>query len=67
MLAEGVAAVIMPDGSVHRIVAGSSHDTVVIHPRMLFAIGSITKNVVATLVLQLAEESILTLNDPISR
>jgi len=61
----GSAAVIMPDGSVHRIVAGFSHDTVAIHPDMLFAIGSITKNVVAALVLQLAEEGALTLNDPL--
>jgi len=61
------AAVIMPDGSIHRIVAGFSHDSIAIEPDMLFAIGSITKNVVAALVLQLAEEGILSLNDPISR
>jgi D-alanyl-D-alanine carboxypeptidase len=61
------AAVIMPDGSIHKIVAGFSHDTVAIHPGMLFAIGSITKNIVAALVLQLAEEGVLTLNDPLSR
>jgi len=34
---------------------------------MSFAIGSITKNMVATLVLQLAEEGRLSLEDPISR
>jgi len=61
------AAVIIPDGRMHTIVAGVSHDSVAIHPDMLFAIGSITKNVVAALVLQLAEEGILTLDDPISR
>lgn len=61
------AAVIMPDGSIHRIVAGLSHDTVAIHPDMLFAIGSITKNVVAALVLQLADEGVLTLDDSLSR
>ena len=61
------AAVIMPDGSIHRIVAGLSHDTVAIHPDMLFAIGSITKNVVAALVLLLAEEGVLTLDDSLSR
>lgn len=61
------AAVIMPDRSAHRVVAGFSHDTVAIHPDMLFAIESITKNVVAALVLQLAEEGALTLNDPLYR
>ncbi len=34
---------------------------------MLFAIGSITKNVVAALVLQLADEGVLTLNDSLYR
>jgi D-alanyl-D-alanine carboxypeptidase len=34
---------------------------------MLFAIGSITKNMVATLVLQLAQEGVLTLDDPIPK
>jgi D-alanyl-D-alanine carboxypeptidase len=60
-------AVIMPDGRIYKIVAGFSHDSIAIQPDMLFAIGSITKNVVAALVLQLAEEGILRLNDPISR
>jgi D-alanyl-D-alanine carboxypeptidase len=34
---------------------------------MLFAVGSITKNGVAALVLQRAEEGVLTLNDPSGR
>jgi D-alanyl-D-alanine carboxypeptidase len=59
------SAVILPDGSIHRIVAGLSHDTVAMHPDMLFAIGSITKNVVASLVFQLAEEGLLSLEDPL--
>ena len=66
--AHGVsAAVVFPDQSVWTGVSGISHDDVPIGPDMLFAIGSITKNVVATLVLQLAEEGALTLDDPISR
>jgi len=60
-------AVILPDGSTHRIVAGLSHDTVAVRPDMLFAIGSITKNLVATLVLQLAEEGKLSLEDSLHR
>jgi D-alanyl-D-alanine carboxypeptidase len=34
---------------------------------MLFAIGSVTKNFVATLVLSLAEEGVLSLDDPVSK
>jgi len=64
---EASVAVILPDGKIHRFVAGYSHDSIVIEPEMLFAIGSITTNVVAALVLQLAEEGILTLDDPMSR
>jgi D-alanyl-D-alanine carboxypeptidase len=60
------AAVILPDGETHRFVAGFSHDSTLIEPEMVFAIGSITKNVVAALVLQLAEEGILNLDNPIS-
>jgi len=61
------AAVILPDRSVHRIVGGISHDSVPMSPEMLFAIGSIAKNYVATLVLRLAEEDILSLDDPLGR
>jgi len=57
----------MPDGSIHRIVAGFSHDTVPVNPDMLFAIGSITKNMVAALVLQLAEDGVLSLEDPLHK
>jgi len=61
------AAVILPDRSIHRVVAGFSHDSVPIRPDMLFAVGSITKNYVATLVLRLAEEGVLSLGDPLNR
>jgi D-alanyl-D-alanine carboxypeptidase len=57
------AAIVLPDGSIHRICAGVSHDTVSMKPEMLFATGSITKNLVATLILQLAEEGVLSLGD----
>ena len=60
------AAAILPDGSVWTGVSGISHDTVSIKPDMLFAIGSVTKNVVAALTLKLAEDGLLSLEDPIS-
>ena len=61
------AAVIFPDGKVWTGVSGISHDTVTIKPEMLFAVGSITKNVVAALTLKLNEEGILSLEDPLSK
>lgn len=65
---EGVsAAVIFPDGKLWTGTSGISHDTVSIKPDMLFAIGSITKNIVATLTLKLAEDGKLTLDDPLSK
>ncbi len=60
-------AVILRDGTVHRVCAGVSHDTVSMKPEMLFAIGSITKNVVATLILRLGEEGVLSLDDPLHK
>jgi D-alanyl-D-alanine carboxypeptidase len=60
-------ALVLRDGTVHCICAGVSHDSVALEPRMLFAIGSITKNQVATLVLQLAEEKVLSLEDPVRK
>ncbi|MCX6827669.1 MAG: serine hydrolase [candidate division Zixibacteria bacterium] len=59
----GSTTVILPDGSTHNIVAGVSEDTVAMRPDMLFATGSITKNMIAALVLQLAEEGVLSLED----
>jgi D-alanyl-D-alanine carboxypeptidase len=60
-------AVVLPDDSVHSICAGVSHDGAAMEPGMLFAIGSITKNQVAALILQLAEEGALSLEDPIQK
>jgi len=48
-------------------VSGFSHDTVPIRKDMLFAIGSVTKNMVAALTLKRAEEGALSLDDPLSK
>ena len=61
------ATVIFPDQRIWTGVSGISHDTISMKPDMLFAIGSITKNVVATLILKLAEEGMLSLDDPLSK
>ena len=55
------AAVIFPDGKIWNGVSGISHDTVAIEPKMVFAVGSVTKNFVAALILSLAEEQVLSL------
>jgi len=61
------ASIVFPDSSIWNGVSGISHDTVSIKPDMLFAIGSITKNFVASLTLKLAEEGKLSINDPVSK
>ena len=61
------AAVIMPEGYTWTGTAGISHKDVPVDRDMIAAIGSITKNVVAALTLQLAEEGILSLEDPLSK
>mgnify|MGYP000572024650 FL=1 len=61
------AAIIFPDGKVWTVTSGISHDTITIKPDMLFAIGSITKSFVATLILKLVEEEKLALDDPLSK
>jgi len=61
------AAVILPDGRIWTGTSGISHDTAAMQPDMLFAIGSITKNVVAALTLMLVEENVLSLEEPLSR
>jgi D-alanyl-D-alanine carboxypeptidase len=61
------AAVIFPEDKIWTGVSGISHDTVSIKPDMLFAIGSITKNMVAALTLSLVEDKILSLDDPVSK
>jgi len=60
-------AVILPDGSRWQGTSGISHESVRMRPEMAFAVGSITKNMVAALILQLAEEGQLSLEDPIGK
>ncbi len=61
------AAVILPDRSTWLGVSGMSDPTTSqqIEPDMLFGIGSITKTYTAVLILQLMEEGLLTLDDPL--
>lgn len=61
------AAVVYPDETVWTGTSGISHDTVAMQPDMLFAVGSTTKNFVAALALQLQEEGLLALEDPLSK
>lgn len=64
----GVSAVaVLPNGETWLGVSGKSHDTVAVKPDMLFAIGSITKNVVAALTLQLAAEGKLSLEESLHK
>lgn len=60
-------ALILSDDSLRCYTGGVSHDSVAVSPDMLIAVGSITKNVVAALVFQLAEEGLLSLEDPLHR
>jgi D-alanyl-D-alanine carboxypeptidase len=60
------AAILYPDGQIWTGTSGYSHDTVSMKPHMLFAIGSVTKNMVAALTLKLTEEGVLDLEDPLS-
>jgi len=61
------AAIIFSDTKKWTGTSGISYDTITIKPDMLFAIGSVTKNFVATLILKLAEEGKLSLDDPLSK
>ncbi len=57
------AAVITPDGWIWRGVSGISSETEAMKPEMLFGLGSVSKIYVAALILQLAEEGLLTTSD----
>ncbi len=68
----GVSAAVVADGYLPWTgVAGhsvrSSTAMVPMRPEMLFEIGSVAKNMVTVIVLQLVEEGRLRLNDPVSR
>jgi D-alanyl-D-alanine carboxypeptidase len=59
-------AVIMSDGAKWVGVSGVSHGTTPVTPDMPFAAGSITKTWTAATILELAEEEVLSLEDPLS-
>lgn len=61
------AAIIVPGFSPWTGVSGYSHSNVPIAKDMLFDVGSIQKNFEAALVLELAEDELLSLDDPISK
>jgi D-alanyl-D-alanine carboxypeptidase len=61
------AAVIMPDGALWTGVSGLSHPGAPITPDMLFDMGSTGKNIMAALVLDLAEDGLLSLEDSIGK
>jgi D-alanyl-D-alanine carboxypeptidase len=56
-------AVILPDGQTWIGTAGISTGSTPISPEMLFSIGSATKTFTSAVILQLAEEGVLTLED----
>jgi D-alanyl-D-alanine carboxypeptidase len=60
------AAVILPDGSTWLGVSGKSSDREGMSSAMLFGLASVTKTYIAALVVQLAEEGVLSVDDPIS-
>jgi D-alanyl-D-alanine carboxypeptidase len=61
---KGISAAVVAEGEDAWVgCSGRSDDTVTLSPEMLFHIGSCGKNYTATLVLQLAEESRLSLDD----
>jgi D-alanyl-D-alanine carboxypeptidase len=61
------AAVVLADGRVWRGVAGLSAPGVPMDTAMRLGIGSISKSLTATLLVRLAEQGRLSLDDPVSR
>ena len=60
------AAVLLPDGGLWTGTSGISHDSIPVTSDMLFALGSVTKNYVVPLILQLVEEGTMSLDDAVS-
>jgi D-alanyl-D-alanine carboxypeptidase len=60
-------AVVMSDGKLWTGVSGLSHPGAPVTTDMLFDMGSIGKNLMAALVLDLVDDGLLSLGDPISR
>ena len=61
------AAVLFADGELWQGVMGLSCESVLVSSDMLFAVGSITKNYIVAVMLQLVEVGVLSLDDPLSR
>jgi D-alanyl-D-alanine carboxypeptidase len=61
------AAVVLADGREWRGAAGLSEPGTVLDPAMRLGIGSISKNITAALLVRLAEQGKLSLDDPLSR
>lgn len=61
------AAISLPDNKIITLVSGYSYSNVKVNSRMLFGVGSITKNFMTSLTLQLCEEGKLSLNDQIKK
>ena len=61
------AAVMMPGGALWAGAAGISHEGAPVTTAMLFDIGSIEKNLQAALALQLVEQGLLALDDPLQK
>jgi D-alanyl-D-alanine carboxypeptidase len=59
------AAVILPDGTTWLGVSGKSSDSEAMNSAMLFGLASVTKTYIAALVVQLAEEGALSVEDPV--
>lgn len=57
------AAVLIPGQDIWVGTCGVSYDTISIEPDMIFQIASVTKPFVATVIFQLAEEGLLSLDD----
>ena len=61
------AAVILPDGTTWLGVSGKSSDSEAMDPAMLFGLASVTKTYIAALVIQLAEEGALSVEDTVGQ
>jgi len=61
------ASIFVPGFEIWSGAAGVSHETVPITPNTLFEVGSVAKNFEAALVLVLADEGLLGLDDPVSK
>jgi len=61
------AAVIVPGQNTWLGASGISHENVPTEPGMIFGMGSMTKNFMATIILQLAEEGVLTVDDSLQQ